>query len=230
MKQASLILVAFLVSFQVSFSQESINQFDQNGKRHGKWKKYYPGTKQLRYEGQFNHGVETGTFQFYCEDCKNQPMAVKEFSSDGKTANVKYYTIEGKLVSEGKMEGKNRIGEWVYFHKGSNEVMTREHYTNGALHGVKTTFYPNGNKTEETHYQNGIKQGDNIYYSTEGVMLKKLQYKDDKLQGPATYNDANGNITIKGYYKNGKKDGVWEYYKDGQIQTTETFPKIENRN
>jgi len=209
-------------------AQEKVNQFDENGKRDGVWKKDYPGTKQLRYKGQFDHGQETGVFKFYCETCKDQPMAIKDFSSNGNKTSVQYFTIKGKLVSEGNMEGKDRVGEWLYYHEKSKAVMTREHYKNDKLDGIKTTYYPNGTKTEEIHYQNGLKQGENNYYSPEGVLLKKLQYVDDKLSGEALYYDANGTVTIKGYYKNGKKHGRWQYFKNGEVEMEETYPKPKN--
>ena len=56
------ILTIFTVN---SYSQESINQLDSAGKRHGVWKKYFDKTKQLRYQGQFDHGKEIDTFKFY---------------------------------------------------------------------------------------------------------------------------------------------------------------------
>lgn len=209
------------------FSQNDINQVDAQGKRHGIWKKKYDGTDQLRYEGTFEHGKEVGEFKFYCLECKNQPSVIKNFKGKNDLAEVKYFTIKGKLVSEGKMDGKERIGEWVYYHKKSNDVMTRENYANGKLDGTVTTYYPNGKITEEIHYNNGIKEGPDNYYSPDGVLLKKLLYKADKLQGPATYYDANGNITIEGFYKDDKKHGLWKYYKDGKVILEETFPKVE---
>jgi len=227
MKYPFLLSLGILFIIQSSIAQESVNQFDANGKRDGVWKKYYPATKQLRYEGQFDHGEETGVFKFYCEECKDQPMATKDFSANGTKAFVRYFTIKGKLVSEGEMEGKNRVGEWVYYHEKSNAVMTRERYKKGKLEGIKITYYPNGTKTEETHYQNGLKQGENNYYSPEGVLLKKLNYLDDKLNGEALYYDANGTITIKGYYKKGKKNGLWQYFKNGEVEMEETYPKPE---
>ncbi|MDX1462850.1 MAG: toxin-antitoxin system YwqK family antitoxin, partial [Marinirhabdus sp.] len=212
-------------------AQDDVNQMDAQGKRHGVWKKYYPGTQQLRYEGQFDHGKEVGTFKFYCAECGENPTTIKEFKGDGKTATVTYYTIKGKLVSKGLMEGKDRVGEWIYFHEKSEQPMSKESYVNGELHGVQTTFYPNGQKTEEITYANGVKQGDNLYYSPEGVLLKKLIYHNDKLHGPAEYYDANGNVTIKGYYKNGMKHGLWQYFKNGKVELEETYPKpIERDN
>lgn len=218
-----------LISVNTSVAQE-INQFDKAGKRHGLWKKFYPNTKQLRYEGEFDHGKEVGTFKFYCEECGDNPTTTKNFKANSDIALVKYYTIKGKVVSEGEMKGKDRIGEWVYFQKLSNNIMSKETYVAGKMDGVQLTYYPNGKVTEEITYVNGIKQGNNNYYSPEGVLLKKLIYHDNKLHGPAEYYDANGNVTIKGYYKTGKKYGLWQYFKDGKLELEETYPKPQNKN
>lgn len=218
-------LFFFGMFFTLTSIGQEVNQFDENGERHGPWKKYFPGTEQLRYEGQFEHGKEVGIFKFYCEDCKGQPMVVKSFNPNDHVAEVKYYTASGKLVSEGKMDGKNRIGEWVYYQKKSKDVMTRETYVEGKLHGVKTTYYENGKVTEELTYNNGIMEGPNNYYSYDGVLLKKLKYVNDDLHGPAEYFDAAGNLVISGQYKEGKKHGLWKHYRGGQVVKEETFPK-----
>jgi antitoxin component YwqK of YwqJK toxin-antitoxin module len=208
-----------------AFSQSETNQMDAQGKRQGVWKKTYPGTTQLRYEGTFEHGKEIGEFKFYCEECKDKPTATKVFNIKEGVADVKYFTIKGKLVSEGKMKDKDRIGEWVYYHEKSTNVMTRENYNNGKLDGKVITYYPDGKITEEINYKQGIKEGEDNYYAPNSVLLKKLIYKEDKLQGPASYYDANGNVVIEGFYKEGKKHGLWKYYKDGKVTLEETYPK-----
>lgn len=222
-----ILFLGIILSSLNAFSQSEINQVDAQGKRHGLWKKTFEGTDQLRYEGTFEHGKEVGEFKFYCESCKNQPMVIKNFTGKDNVADVQYFTIKGKLVSEGKMQGKDRIGEWVYYHEKSNNIMTREHYVDGKLNGNVITYYPNGKITQETSYVNGIKQGEDNYYSPDGVQLKKLRYAADQLQGPALYYDAYGNVVIEGFYKNNKKHGLWKYYKDGKVILEETFPKKE---
>jgi len=219
-----LVLILFLTNFIVK-SQEDINQFDAQGKRHGIWKKTFEDSDQIRYEGAFNHGKEIGIFKFYCSDCKKNPAIIKTFNEKDDTAQVVYLTIKGKLISEGKMKGKNRIDEWLYYHKRANSIMTKEFYTDGKLDGLKTTYYLNKIIAEELAYKNGIKEGINNYYSPDGVLLKKLIYKNDELHGPAFYYDALGNVTLKGNYKNGRKHGVWKYYKDGKFIKEETFPR-----
>ncbi|MFK5982298.1 MAG: hypothetical protein QM499_05230 [Flavobacteriaceae bacterium] len=225
MKFNILILLSVLFSISTANSQSETNQLDNNGKRHGVWKKKFDNSEQLRYEGEFNHGKEIGVFKFYCDDCKSKPSLVKTFNENDDVAEVKYYTKKGKVISEGKMNGKNRIGEWLYYHQKSNGIMTKEFYKNGKLDGVKTTYYLNNKVAEELTYVNGIKEGANIYYSTTGTVLKKLLYKNDELHGPATYYDALGNIVLEGNYKNGKKHGIWKTYKNGKFVKEEVFPK-----
>ena len=219
-------LYIFFILISTSLgAQEEINQMDSNGKRHGIWKKTFPGSQQLRYEGTFDHGKEVGVFKFYCEECGKQPTVVSTFNDKDNSAWVQYFTIKGKLVSEGKMINKEREGEWVAYHEKSKQVMSREFYKDGKLHGKQITYYPNGKVTEELSYVNGIKEGENLYYSPEGVLIKKLQYRNDQLEGAATYYDAFGVVVIEGNYKQGKKHGLWKYFKNGQLEMEEIYPK-----
>lgn len=217
------IILLYLLTTGTLFAQE-VNQTDNQGNRQGIWKKYFDNTQQLRYEGQFKDGKEVGTFKFYCEECKSQPSVIKEFNGDG-SAKVSYYTIKGKLVSEGKMVGKDRQGEWLTYHKKGNKVMTRENYVDDKLHGVVTVYYINDVVTETTNYQKGLKQGPSKNYSVNGVLLNELNYVDDQLQGRVVYYDSNGQMTIEGAYKKGRKDGLWKYYKNGKVALEEMHPK-----
>ena len=131
-----LYIVTIILIGNLSLAQEKVNQYDDNGKRHGPWKKYYDNSDQLRYEGTFEHGKEIGVFKFYCGDCEDRPTVIKTYNDNDRSAHVQFFTIKGKLVSEGKMIDKDRIGEWVYYHKSSDKVMTREFYKKGKLEGT----------------------------------------------------------------------------------------------
>ncbi len=225
MKFVLLFFFGVVFASPIASAQSEINQMDAEGKRDGLWKKKYPGTKQVRYEGTFKHGKEVGTFKFYCEDCKKQPSVVKEFKTGNSISEVKYYTPKGKLVSEGKMDGRNRIGEWLYYPKKYSTVMTKEFYKNGKLDGKKFTYYPNGKVTEEINYSKGIKEGENNHYSPEEVLLKKMTYRNDLLVGEVFHYDASGSLMIEGFYKEGRKNGLWKYYKHGKLILEEKYPK-----
>lgn len=212
-----------LISFFV-FSQENQSPTDDQGRRHGVWKQYYPNSTQLRYEGEFKNGKEIGEFRFYCEKCGSKPNAIKIFNPNDDIAEVKFFE-KGKLISEGKMDGKMHIGKWVYYHKNSNRIMTEEHYSNGKLDGLKITYYPNGKIAEEQQFKDGIQEGKHNYYSSQGVLLKKLIYKNNQLDGPAIYYDAKGNVLVEGTYKNGVRHGKWRHFENGELTKEETFPK-----
>lgn len=230
MRLNSLTLVIGLFVANSILAQEGINKLDSDGARHGVWRKTYPGSEQIRYEGTFDHGKEVGVFKFYCENCGSQPTAIRTFNDKDHSVWVQYFTKSGKLVSEGKMKGRERVGEWLYYHEKSDVVMTREHYDGGKLHGKQTTYYPDGAVTEEVHYDHGVKMGENLFYSPDGTVIKRLNYKNDQLQGPATYYDAQGKVVIEGFYKDDKKYGLWKYYKNGTLEMEETYPKPQKRN
>lgn len=224
-----LFFITLFLSTSLMFSQKEINQFDEAGKRHGVWKKYYDETDQLRYEGTFEHGKEVGEFKFYCEDCKDKPNAILRYNKRDHIADVQYLDKKGKVISEGKMENQKRIGKWKYYHPNSDLLMSEENYSNGILDGMTITYYPNGRKTEEIEYKNGAQNGIHNYYSEEGILIKKLKYEDDQLHGPAFYYDAQGQLTIEGFYKHGKKDKTWKYYENGEVVLEEEYPMKHER-
>ena len=104
MKLRFLLLFSLIVSTSTIVSQNEFNQFDSQGKRHGIWKKTFENSSQLRYEGKFNHGKETGVFKYYCDDCGTAPTVIKTFSDTDDTAQVVYLTKKGKLISKGAMK------------------------------------------------------------------------------------------------------------------------------
>jgi antitoxin component YwqK of YwqJK toxin-antitoxin module len=226
----SIVVFIFLICFSVgTLYAQGINQKDSNGLRQGIWKKKYPKSEQLRYEGQFKDDKEIGIFKFYCESCGSDPFCTKEFKGNG-LADVRYYTKDGDLVTSGQMQGKKRVGEWLSFHEKSDKVMTREFYIEGTLHGTQTTYYKKGNIIEAIPYVNGLKEGMSYYYAPDGIKLKELSYKNDLLDGLAVYYSATGLVTMKGDYKNGLNHGVWKYYKDGRFLFDEIFPEPEDKN
>ena len=73
----------------IGYAQEVVNQFDESNSRHGVWKKYFDKTKQLRYEGQFQHGKEVDTFKFYTLNKGTSVLsATKVFNTVNNKADV----------------------------------------------------------------------------------------------------------------------------------------------
>lgn len=209
----------FLV-FSISgaiFAQDNtaVNQFDESGKRHGKWKGYYPESNRLRYEGEFKNGKEIGTFKYYDDTKSHSLLATREFKETEDACFIVFYSGKYK-VSEGMVVNKKYHGEWRYFHKESTVLMTLENYKDGNLEGVRKVYYKDGTLAEETHYKNGLKDGPCKLYNNAGKLIEDSNYLKGELHGPASFFDQNGLIASKGNYKNGKSVGVWTYYQGGK--------------
>lgn len=211
-----------LLFFANSYAQEkdnTINQLDANGNRHGLWKGYYDDTKHLKYEGTFVNGKEVGTFTFYDNTKAKSIIATRVFQKDGSAYTTFF---KGKFkVSEGLVVNKQYQGLWKTYHFESDQVMMLEHYKNGVLHGKKQVFYLDGDLLEESTYQNGLLEGVYKKYARTGKVLEELSYKQGKLSGKAIYRDHQGNIESEGMYRNDLPVGDWKYFEKGKLVRTE---------
>lgn len=215
----------FFLMFTNFMLAQNVNQFDANGKRHGVWKKTFEDSDVLRYEGQFEHGKEIGLFKFYKNYKKKAILsATKLFNNTNEIAEVKFLASNGKVVSEGKMNGKTYIGTWKYYHKNSDQLLTIENYNDaGKLIGERLVFYPNGQVAEKQNYIDGKLHGESYWLSEKNVVLKTYIYDHDELHGEAKFYTPKGELVSEGQYKRGKKDGVWKYYENGKIIKEKDF-------
>lgn len=214
-KKIVVVLFLLFVSGEI-ISQSKINQFDKSGKRHGIWRKTHPNGN-IRYKGQFEHGKEVGTFQFYAITGGEHPMVIKEFKKETSLLDVYFYSNKGVIESKGKMDGKKRIGIWIYFFSDGTTILSSESYKDGLLDGEVKIYYKSGILTEVSHYKAGKLHGNRIRYSDSGVVTENLTYQDDIMHGPAIIYDNEGEIFAKGNYENGIKTGVWEFNMDGEM-------------
>ncbi len=219
-----LLSVLFLLFSNQAIAQ-TFNQFNENGKRHGVWKKYFEGTKVLRYEGAFSNGKEIGLFKFY-KNIKGKAVlsATRQFNDSTNIAKVTFFTSAGGVISEGSMRGRVYVGSWRYYQKNSDKLLTIEYYnSNGQLDGERIVYYDNGEIAEKTFYENGKLHGKALNYSLKGVLLKFLLYHNGELHGEAKFYNPKGELIVKGIYKDGKKHGVWSYFENSKLVNTKTF-------
>ncbi|WP_290698009.1 toxin-antitoxin system YwqK family antitoxin [Lacinutrix sp.] len=221
-----LIILIFTLITTVSFSQDR-NQKDADGKRHGVWSKNFEGTKVLRYEGEFNHGQEVGTFKFYKNiDGQSVLTATRTFSPSSDLADVKFFSSTKKLISKGRMRGKTYVGKWLYYHNKSKVVMTQEFYNNkGELEGLNKTFYLSGQLAKQENYSAGIVVGESRWFSESGILIKVFNYKNGELHGSAKIYDSKGKIEQEGVYQKDRRHGIWKFYKNGKLLKEQDFTR-----
>lgn len=216
-----ILFIGFLFQIFLLSAQGDINQFDDNGERHGVWRKYY-NNDRIRYSGRFEHGKEVGVFKFYSASNSDNPVIVKEYSPDSDLADVSFYNPSGILESQGKMRGKEREGKWLFYHEDGKSVMSEENYKNGKLEGVYKTYYPTGEPTEIAYYRNGLLDGNYKKYSIKGFLYQDFNYSRGKLNGMAIYySRKTGDLIKKGPFKDDQRVGTWENYVDGELVSTE---------
>lgn len=216
MNYIKLLLLFVFVGTFVSNAQGNINKVNSEGQRVGVWKKYHPN-KRLRYVGKFENGKEVGTFKYYSIVSSDHPIAVKVFSKENSIAKVTFYTEGGVMESNGKMDGKNRIGKWYYYQEDGEALLAEEYYEDGVLEGESKSYYRNGKVTEILTYKNGILNGNSKRFSDEGILLDDVIYVDGKLNGLAKYYNLEGELIYTGPYENDEKVGKWEFYMDGEL-------------
>ncbi|RZV62778.1 MAG: toxin-antitoxin system YwqK family antitoxin [Flavobacteriaceae bacterium] len=216
------------------FAQQSYNQFDNDGNRHGIWKKNFEDTKQLRYQGEFDHGKEVGLFKFYKLIKKKSVLtATKLFNSDSDISEVTFLASNGNIISKGKMNGKKYVGEWLYFHNDSDKVMTQENYNDdGLLHGDKSVYFNNGQLAEHMSFVNGKAEGNAKNYTEKGIVIKDFNYKNGEMHGSYKDYTPKGELIVEGQFKNGKKHSIWRYYENGELQKEKNYsnPKTFHKN
>ena len=205
-------LVSVLVLLVNGVVNAQINQYHEDGTRHGVWEKKFKGRDQVRYSGQFDHGIEVGEFRFYSKGLEGHPTAIKTFSENGKKAEVKFFTQRGRLISQGIEINKKKEGKWEYYHNRGGKVMMVEMYENGLLEGERLSYYDNGVTSEKFNFLHGKKHGKQLVYSIKGVLIKEFTYANNELNGINKFFSGRGNLTIEGMYKDDKKQGVWKYF------------------
>lgn len=216
------ILLSILFGFTVH--SQDLNKMDAQGLRHGKWQKNFEGTQQIRYSGTFEHGKEIGTFKFY-DKRGGHPTAIKIYTDGNELLDVIFYTTSGKKISEGKMKGRTKEGDWMYYHKDGTTLMIKEFYVNDKLNGERLVYFSNGKLAQKSSYVNNIQEGSDTVYNDNGALKIEQNFVNGKLDGNCKIYDYSGQLIREGSYKANRKHGVWKYYKDGKLLKEEKFPK-----
>jgi len=214
------------------FAQSEVNKLDDKGNKNGYWKGYFTETKNVKYEGTFDHGKEVGVFTYYDNTKTKTVVATREFSPKDNSAYTIFYDPLKNKVSEGKVVNKVYEGEWKYYHKASKTVMTIENYSKGKLEGLRSVFYASGKLAEETIYKNNLKNGPYKRYTETGILIEESSYKNNQYDGLATFRDPDdGNIVSKGKFTDGKKTGIWQFFEKGKLvkEMNMSFPQSASK-
>ena len=174
--------------------------FYKDGKLHGAWYSFSPEGKLLLF-GRYKHGNKTGKWtEFYNNGRKKEEVSykvktLKNASQDVVALGFKekqsvehgfykaYSQLDFAIKESGKYHLGKKVGKWINFYPGGVVPAVVSTFKNGLLHGE---FYQNdrrGNKMNEIHYKNGLKDGLFIVYGSNGKPItQKMFRKGHELQ------------------------------------------------
>jgi antitoxin component YwqK of YwqJK toxin-antitoxin module len=215
LSQFPLLLVLLGLSLSSQAQSRAINQRDDQGRRHGLWKKTYSSGK-LRYQGQFKHGVPVDTFRHYFDN--GQLRTLNVFRGRSGTCMSYQYGEDKLLAGMGLYRDKKKDSVWTFFDRDSN-VVAREAYDRGQRQGPSKKYFENGQLAEITHYEKDQKEGPWKQFYQDGTLKSKAHYRGGKLRGEATFFHPNGRPRLKGKYVAGKMHGIWYFFtRKGKIE------------
>jgi len=133
-------------------------------------------------------GIIVGLLLFSCS--KEQNWKVSDRYPNGEVKIQKGYLLEGQdtvfnylkvfyndgnLQLEGALKDGERTGKWTsYFQQGGKWSET--HFENGKSQGESKSYYENGNLRYEGNYSQGEKAGHWNLYDSTGTKMKGADY------------------------------------------------------
>lgn len=101
-------------------------------------------------------------------------------------------------------------------------------YLNGIKNGVENFYYTNGQLKKTGLINSKGRQGEWKTYHKNGTIKSIENWKGFKRTGKAVFYFENGNICSEGNYKNGEVIGKWHFYEKNEKEkliTSETYPE-----
>lgn len=226
MRAKFLFLIVIIFSF-CSFAQ--LNVVDANGKKQGVWKKYYPNTKILDYEGTFKNDIPVGEFIYYFKNGKIK--AKMNFKNNGTISySTVYHEDEANLpMASGKYINQKKDSVWNYWGPSGRISMT-ETYSGGVLNGKKVIYYVpeiEGDTSiviaQNLYFKDGLKEGEQKEFFDNGVLKYKAIYVKDKIVGEVITYAPSGIIALKDNYVNGEKEGWCYAYDENGLELNKIY-------
>ena len=139
--------------------------FTRNGNNIGQYSAYYSDSS-VHATGRYLRGKMNGAWQYYYPNGAIQ--SVQKFRR-GKAISINYWDINGDhVIIEGTGTAK------TYFPSGKLESIIS--YQNNVFHGICETWYPNGVKASESHYEKGEPIETWLFWNEKGELINKENY------------------------------------------------------
>ena len=171
---------------------------------------------------QYKDGARVGTNLEYHPNGKIKSKEV--VSINGVDITAEAFRIDGTALHEKHYRKLKSHGTWLFFDTDGKSLTIKETYLNGKLHGLRTTYYPNGKRKTEEDYQYNLIQGTVKNFTEDGKTESVTEFRASRPHGLFTSYYPNGQVKEQGEYVAGKKHKEWkEFDENGKLTRTYVF-------
>jgi len=177
---------------------------DENGKKYGVAKLYFPNGK-LEFIGTFhNNKLEGKTIEYWDSGVEKE---VANYIKGMLNGLFFRYFSSGKTKTIINYKNNKISGTAIEFFE-SGTISKVENYSGGVLNGKSFYYYKSGRLKIVVKYVKGEKQGDYSVYNYNGTLSEEGHYKRNKLDGNIELYDNSGHLEKTIFFKNGIQDSV----------------------
>ncbi len=209
------VIVIYEYNMGLLVDQIMINQYDEEGKKNGKWITFFPNYT-VKKEENYNHGELNGITKTYNKKGGIQELENYENGKEsGNKINLSISVSTEKMNGNKKREGiifNNKKQGLFKVYDSLNQIILHEFYNDNKL--IYTGMYDSLN----------LKTGEWTFFNDKEMIIKKGFYLSNKKENKWTFFYPNGNIQQQGYYNRGKPKGEWNWwYNNNQLWRNEFY-------
>ena len=156
----------------------SLNRYDLNGRKTGKWIEYWPGTTRLKSVEHFSEGKRNGVCIYLNE--YGYLMEESDYSNDSLHGISKKYTSVGTLKETAEFKNGRKEGFTRYYDY-KRQVIEETEFHDNIRDGVHRIYYASGRVQQEGTFVNGKENGTRKNYkdNDEGEIVSEADFFND---------------------------------------------------
>jgi antitoxin component YwqK of YwqJK toxin-antitoxin module/tetratricopeptide (TPR) repeat protein len=206
--------------YRINGHPEMFGQYSKEG-RSGEWRTYH-SNDTLESRSFYVNGVLVGRLLNYGPDGKITTEEI--FNKDGETIRSIVYDHSGSIIADLEHEWGSCNSEINY---PGGQPKAKISYCDNLLHGIQTSYFPNGELAGKSDYRYGKPEGNISTYDHNGNLMREFPYLFGELNGQGKWYE-DGKLVYTADFEKGQYQGKCKgYYSNGKISRELNFSDDE---
>jgi len=171
--------------------------------RHGLYEEFYP-TGQRLVRGQFVEGKREGTWSYWHPTGRKAKEGA--YRASQLNGDWEYYRKDGTLLRIERYAAQRPHGAWEHYATDGKTLLRREKHAEGIPHGRWTSWYPSGQKRQETHFVGGELHGRARTWHENGQLATEVHFREGIRHGMFQKWDTDGKLIASASYVHGREE------------------------